>query len=127
MIGLSHAQMLMLRDLADGDPTDYADFADRAGSALGWLNRDRVMKSLERKGLIDGDRKLTDAGRAVLVPAVAAAQSALIRSEFGSDRVMVNELAGLLAELIDIEGPCPGNAEWATKVRAALRKVGWEK
>lgn len=63
---LTAPQLQMLRDLDDGDPTDYADFADRGGSALGWLNRDRVMKALERKGLIDDDNKLTEAGRDVL-------------------------------------------------------------
>ena len=59
MAKLSAPQLQMLRDLADGDPTDYADFA-------GWLNRDRTMKALERKGLIDDDNKLTDAGHAAL-------------------------------------------------------------
>lgn len=63
---LSVSQFQMLKDLDDGDPTDYADFSDRAGSALGWLNRDRVMKALEHKGMIDDDNKLTDAGRAAL-------------------------------------------------------------
>ena len=66
---LTPSQHQMLRDLDDGDPTDYADFHDRAGAALGWLNRDRVMKALERKGLIDDDNKLTDAGRAILAAA----------------------------------------------------------
>lgn len=34
------------------------------------------------------------------------------------------ELIALLTELIDIEGPQPGTAKWATKVRAALAKAG---
>lgn len=29
-------------------------------------------------------------------------------------------MLALLCELIDIEGPCPGNAEWAGKVRAVI-------
>ncbi len=33
------------------------------------------------------------------------------------------ELLALLEELIDIEGPCPGTATWATKVRAAIAKA----
>ena len=32
-------------------------------------------------------------------------------------------MLALLKELIDIEGPCPGNAEWAHKVRAAISKA----
>jgi hypothetical protein len=54
----------MLKDCADdGDPTDYADFADRAGGALGWANRERVIGALIRKGLLDGDLKVTEAGQ----------------------------------------------------------------
>jgi len=33
------------------------------------------------------------------------------------------ELLALLIELVDIEGPLPGNAEWAAKVRAAIHKA----
>lgn len=33
------------------------------------------------------------------------------------------ELLNLLIELIDIEGPQPGNAAWAEKVRSAIAKV----
>jgi hypothetical protein len=33
------------------------------------------------------------------------------------------DMLALLKELIDIEGPCPGNAEWAHKVRAAIAKA----
>ena len=36
------------------------------------------------------------------------------------------ELLGLLQELIDIEGPQPGTAEWASKVRAAIAKATGE-
>lgn len=37
-----------------------------------------------------------------------------------------NELLGLLIDLVDIEGPLPGNAEWAQKVKAVLAKVRGE-
>lgn len=64
---LSTAQATMLRHLRDdAEPTDYAEFADRAGSALGWRNRERVLTALRAKGLIDDDLKLTDAGRELL-------------------------------------------------------------
>lgn len=33
------------------------------------------------------------------------------------------DLVSLLAELVDIEGPLPGNAEWARKVREALARL----
>lgn len=33
------------------------------------------------------------------------------------------ELLALLVELVDIEGPCPGTAAWASKVRAAIAKA----
>jgi len=36
------------------------------------------------------------------------------------------DLLGLLQELIDIEGPQPGTAEWANKVRAAIAKATGE-
>ena len=35
----------------------------------------------------------------------------------------VPELLELLIELVDIEGPCPGNAGWAEKVHAAIAKA----
>lgn len=73
MANVTKPQLQMLRDLDDGDPTDFADFADRAG-CLGWLNRDRVMKALERKGLIDDDNKLTEAGRNALASTREAGQ-----------------------------------------------------
>ena len=63
---ITEAQLQMLRDLDDGGPTDYADFHDRAGAALGWRNRERVLEALSRKELIDDDLKLTEEGRAVL-------------------------------------------------------------
>ena len=62
---ISPAQILMLKDFAaDGEATDYADFADRAGSALGWANRERVITALIRKGLLDDDLKVTERGKA---------------------------------------------------------------
>ena len=63
---ISTAQLRMLKDCADGGPTDYADFADRGGSALGWANRERVISALLRKKLLDDDLKPTVAGRALL-------------------------------------------------------------
>lgn len=51
---------------ADMEAPDYADYADRAGPALGWLNRERVITALIRKGLLDADRQITEAGRAEL-------------------------------------------------------------
>lgn len=64
---ITQRQLEMLKDLDDGDPTDYADFALRSGSpALAWVNRERVIASLIRKGLVDDDLKLTEAGRAYL-------------------------------------------------------------
>ena len=65
-MNLSPRQRQMLRDLADGEATDYADFADRAPYGLAWRNRERVIDALHRKGLIDGDLRLTAAGQAVL-------------------------------------------------------------
>lgn len=57
---LSPAQLKMLSDLKDGEPTDYAEFSDRAGGAIGWINRERVLNSLIRRGLIDSELKLTE-------------------------------------------------------------------
>jgi len=48
---------------ADMEAPDYADYADRAGPALGWLNRERVITALIRKGLLDPDQQITEAGR----------------------------------------------------------------
>ena len=68
---MTPAQLQMLKDCADGDPTDYADFANRSGvPAFGWGNRERVISALIRKGLLDDDLKVTDRGR-VYLPAVA--------------------------------------------------------
>lgn len=33
------------------------------------------------------------------------------------------DMVELLAELVDIEGPLPGNAQWAEKVKAMLARV----
>lgn len=51
---------------ADREAPDYADYADRAGSALGWLNRERVIVALQRRGLIDDNQRITEAGQAAL-------------------------------------------------------------
>jgi hypothetical protein len=72
-MALSTAQIEMLRVIErDSEPTDYAEFADRAGSALGWRNRERVITALIDRGLIDDDLHITDAGLAVLSAAGAA-------------------------------------------------------
>jgi hypothetical protein len=63
---ISPTQLQMLKDCDDGGPTDYADFALRSGvPAFGWANRERVIAALIRKGLLDNDLKVTEAGRAV--------------------------------------------------------------
>jgi len=62
---LTKAQWRMLQDLdRDLEPTDYADFI--AGGTLAWRNRERVLEALIRKGLIDDDLKVKEAGRALL-------------------------------------------------------------
>jgi hypothetical protein len=33
------------------------------------------------------------------------------------------DLLALLVELVDIDGPCPGNAAWASKVHTAIAKA----
>ena len=64
---ISPAQLRMLKDCDDGEPTDYADFLLRSGvSAFGWRNRERVISALIRKGLLDDDLKVTQQGRAYL-------------------------------------------------------------
>ena len=64
---ISPAQLQMLKDCADGEPTDYADFAIRSGvSAFGWGNRERVIAALLRKGLLDDNLKVTERGRQYL-------------------------------------------------------------
>lgn len=40
--------------------------------------------------------------------------------------IVAPELLQLLQELVDIEGPQPGTAAWADKVRAAIAKVTGE-
>ena len=61
---ISPAQLRMLKDCADGEPTDYADYFLRSGvSAFGWGNRERVISSLIRKGMLDDDLKVTERGR----------------------------------------------------------------
>jgi len=62
---ITKAQLRMLKDCADGDPTDYSDYLMRSGS-LGWANRERVISALLRKKLLDDDLKPTAAGRALL-------------------------------------------------------------
>ena len=51
---------------ADYEAPDYAEYSDRAGPALGWLNRERVITALMKKGLIDDDQKITEAGHTAL-------------------------------------------------------------
>jgi hypothetical protein len=64
---LTAAQRNALKQYAaDFEAPDYAEYSDRAGAALGWLNRERVITALIRKGLIDDDQKITDAGREAL-------------------------------------------------------------
>jgi hypothetical protein len=64
---LSQRQREALQEYANGyECPDYAEFSDRAGSALGWLNRERVITALQAKGLLDDDQKITEAGRAAL-------------------------------------------------------------
>jgi hypothetical protein len=64
---LSKAQIEALKAYADDfEAPDYAEYSDRAGAALGWLNRERVITALIRKGLLDQDQKITEAGLAAL-------------------------------------------------------------
>lgn len=63
---LSEKQELVLRAIGEGhgfDGLDYMDFID--SGALWFLNRDRVIGALQRKGLID-DEYLTPRGLEVL-------------------------------------------------------------
>ena len=67
---ISPAQLQMLKDCEDGEPTDYANFFLRSGvSAFGWGNRERVISALLRKGLLDDNLKVTERGRKYLPPA----------------------------------------------------------
>lgn len=56
-------QKALLRNYADGkeafETTSYP-------GALGFMNRDRAISALIRKGLIDKDQVITDAGLALL-------------------------------------------------------------
>jgi len=66
---ISPAQLQMLKDCDDGEPTDYADFFLRSGvSAFGWANRERVIAALIRKGLLDDNLKPTERGRQYIPP-----------------------------------------------------------
>ncbi len=58
---ISPIQLRMLKDCADGEPTDYADY--QASGTLAWRNRERVITALIRKGLLDDDLKVTERGR----------------------------------------------------------------
>ena len=65
---LTKAQRNALQSYADDfEAPDYADYSERAGPALGWINRERVISALIRKGLLDADQHITDAGRAALI------------------------------------------------------------
>lgn len=59
---ITSKQMQALRDYAEG--REHPDFDDYYGSAgaLAWLNRERVIDALMRRGLIDADQKITQAG-----------------------------------------------------------------
>jgi hypothetical protein len=64
---LTKAQYQALKSYAaDLEAPDYAEYADRAGSALGWLNRERVISALIRKGMIDADQHITPEGKQAL-------------------------------------------------------------
>jgi hypothetical protein len=65
---LTTAQRKALQSYADNyEAPDYADYADRAGAALGWRNRERVITALIRKGLLTKNQKMTEAGRIALM------------------------------------------------------------
>ncbi len=62
-MSISKAQREALASYAaDYEAPDYAEYSDRAGPALGWVNRERVISALIRKGMIDADQKVTDLG-----------------------------------------------------------------
>ena len=66
MAKLTEKQMRALRDYAEGrECPDYDDYYGMAG-ALAFRNRDRVIAALQRRGLIDADQKITQAGRDVV-------------------------------------------------------------
>lgn len=61
---ISPKQREMLAAYAeDGNPEDIYAYGE---SALAWCNRERVISALIRKGLIDNDQVITDAGLALL-------------------------------------------------------------
>lgn len=49
----------------DGEAPDYADYSVRAGAGLAWINRERVISALRRKGLLNEDG-ITAEGRTAL-------------------------------------------------------------
>jgi hypothetical protein len=67
MSAISPAQLRALKSYAeDFEAPDYAEYSNRAGPALGWINRERVITALIKKGLIDGEQRITNLGRAIL-------------------------------------------------------------
>lgn len=68
--GISPKQLLALRRYNEaGEAPDYGEFG--GPGSLAWLNRERVTTALIRKGLLDADQRVTDAGLAVLAAAEA--------------------------------------------------------
>lgn len=49
-----------------------------------------------------------------------AAKTDGLHTLLGRAAARIEELEGLLTELVAIEGPCPGTGDWAAKVRAAI-------
>jgi hypothetical protein len=117
-MALTKAQRLMLRDLADASRLSIPIAAD-----LEKVNPRRTIAALRRLGLVDDDNRPTAGGLAIITPMIQEDRAWVNRMAFGSDGELVNEMAALLAELIDIEGPCPGTATWAEKVRALLTRI----
>jgi hypothetical protein len=68
VLAVTPAQRTMLVDLARGDGGfDLLDpIAFHASGSLAFRNQDRVIDALKRKGLIDSEGMVTDAGRAAL-------------------------------------------------------------
>lgn len=68
-----------------------------------------------------GQTSETDAnGRLIAEAGTVANETGLTPRQLADQRA---ELLGLLQELIDIEGPQPGTAEWADKARAAIQRA----
>jgi hypothetical protein len=62
---LSPKQLETLRAYArDAEPLDLYDYT--TSGSLAWHNRERTIESLKRRGLLDDDQRITDAGRAAL-------------------------------------------------------------